>query len=101
MVPARYLSEVGPLKNYVGRISATPYIADDQPAKEAVKAIIAEKSKLLRLGRNEAAVATGRWHAMTRITRDFEGLRTQITDHPLMQGVELPVPPELPVFENR
>jgi hypothetical protein len=96
MVPARYLAELGPLRTYVSDTVEHPPVADGQPAEDAVKLIIKERSRLVRLGRNEAAAAIGKWYAMTRIMADFDHLRALIAGHPVMQDVDLPETNELP-----
>jgi hypothetical protein len=93
MVPARYLSGLGPVRTYVRDTVEHPSITDDQPAEDAVKLVIKERSILVRLARNEAAAAIGKWYAMTRMMSDFDNLRTQIAKHPVMQDVEVPEPP--------
>lgn len=88
LIPARYQSKHSQLKSYVVGNHA-PVILDNQSAEEAVRLIVSQKSHLVRLARNEAAVDTGKWYAMTRIKQDFESVRMQILKHPLLQGIEL------------
>ena len=46
-------------------------MVDDTDLAKAVEAIRARQVELLGLARNEAAVTTGRWYALTRMTKDL------------------------------
>jgi hypothetical protein len=50
--------------------------ADDADLARAAEAIRARRVELLGLARNEAAVVTGRWYALTRISQELTGMVT-------------------------
>lgn len=70
LIPAQLQSEFSQLKGYA-RDAAAPAMVDDADLAKAVEAIRARRVELLGLARNEAAVATGRWYALTRISDDL------------------------------
>jgi hypothetical protein len=43
------------------------------------------------LARYKAERLTAQWYAMTRIILEFQIARDKIVNHPLMQGVEIPI----------
>jgi hypothetical protein len=53
------------------RQSTAPVIADPGDASSAVAEIRARRVELLRLARAEAAVATGKWYALERVSSDL------------------------------
>jgi hypothetical protein len=70
LIPAQLQSEFSQLKGYA-RDAQAPVMVDDNDLTKAVEAIRARRIELLRLARNEAAVATGRWYALTRMSEDL------------------------------
>jgi len=70
LIPAQLQSEFSQLKGYA-RDAAAPVMMDDTDLAKAVEAIRARRVELLGLARNEAAVTTGRWYALTRISEDL------------------------------
>ncbi len=70
LIPAQLQSEFSQLKGYT-RDATAPVLTDDTDLTKAVEAIRARRVELLGLARNEAAVTTGRWYALTRISEDL------------------------------
>ncbi len=70
LIPAQLQSEFSQLKGYA-RDATAPILIDDTDLAKAVEAIRARRVELLGLARNEAAVTTGRWYALTRISEDL------------------------------
>jgi len=70
LIPAQLQSEFSQLKGYA-RDAVAPAMVDDADLAKAVEAIRARRVELLGLARNEAAVATGRWYALTRISDEL------------------------------
>jgi hypothetical protein len=70
LIPAQLQSEFSQLKGYA-RDANAPVMVDDTDLTKAVEAIRARRVELLRLARNEAAVTTGRWYALTRMSEDL------------------------------
>jgi hypothetical protein len=70
LIPAQLQSRFSQLRGYTSGEDA-PAMVDDTDLAQAVEAIRARRSELLGLARNEAAVATGRWYALTRISEDL------------------------------
>lgn len=71
LMPAQLQSDTSPLRIYVHHASA-PIIADDADLNHAIDAIRADRAELLRLARNEAAVATAEWYALSRLKAQLE-----------------------------
>jgi hypothetical protein len=78
-IPASYQSSLGGMATY-SRGGVAPEIALDIGAGDAVALIHDERSRLLRLARSEAAVATAVWYALTRILDDFQQLERLLSD---------------------
>ena len=53
-------------------------MVDDANLSLAIDAIRARRVELLALARNEVAVATGRWYALTRMSQDLNAAVTQL-----------------------
>lgn len=70
LLPAQLQSQFSQLRGYVQEQEA-PALVDDTDLTRVVEAIRARRIELLGLARNEAAVATGRWYALTRISNDL------------------------------
>ena len=71
LIPAQLQSEFSQLKGYA-REAKAPVLVDDADLAGAVEAIRARRVELLGLARNEAAVTTGRWYALTRMSEDLQ-----------------------------
>ena len=71
LIPAQLQSEFSQLKGYT-RDAKAPVLVDDVDLTKAVDAIRARRVELLGLARNEAAVTTGRWYALTRMSEDLQ-----------------------------
>jgi hypothetical protein len=69
-MPAQLQAEFSPLHGYM-RGEQAPVLPDDADLTQAVAAIRGRRLELLALARGEAAVATGRWYALARISRDL------------------------------
>jgi hypothetical protein len=67
LIPARYQVQLNHLAGYVSPDRQAPGIDDGQNPARALRAIHAQREKLLALARNEAAVATAQWYAFARI----------------------------------
>lgn len=78
LIPAHLQVEFSQLSGYVAPRSRAPAIADDVDLRRALDAIRARRGELLRLARNEAAVATAQWYALTRMQRNFEAVLAQV-----------------------
>lgn len=70
LIPAQLQSRFSQLRGYALGAEA-PVMVDDTDLAKAVEAIRARRVELLGLARNEAAVTTGRWYALTRISKDL------------------------------
>jgi hypothetical protein len=70
LMPAQLQAEFSPLHGYM-RGEQAPVLPDDADLTQAVAAIRGRRLELLALARGEAAVATGRWYALARISRDL------------------------------
>ena len=77
LIPAQLQSEFSQLKGYT-RDAKAPVLVDDTDLTKAIDAIRARRVELLRLARNEAAVATGRWYALTRMSEDLTAVIEQL-----------------------
>lgn len=73
LLPAQLQSEFSQLRGYA-RNAEAPVIVDDADLIRAVEAIRARRVELLGLARNEAAVTTGRWYALTRMSQDLTAM---------------------------
>jgi hypothetical protein len=92
LIPAQLQSQFSQLKGYA-RDATAPAMVDDADLTRAVEAIRARRVELLGLARNEAAVATGRWYALTRIADELtkavhELARWDRSTTPLEQDLE-------------
>jgi hypothetical protein len=70
LIPAQLQAEFSQIKSYA-RSEQAPVLEDDADLARAIDAIRARRSELLALARNEAAVATGRWYALARLSLDL------------------------------
>ncbi len=70
LIPAQLQSGFSQLSGYALGARA-PVLVDDADLARAIEAIRARRPELLALARNEAAVATGRWYALTRLSNDL------------------------------
>lgn len=77
MIPAQLQSEFNQLRGYA-RDAKAPAMVDDANLSQAIDAIRARRVELLALARNEVAVATGRWYALTRMSQDLNATVTQL-----------------------
>lgn len=84
LIPARYQSRLNHLSGYVSAETRAPEIEDGQDTDQALRQIHAQRERLLALARNEAAVATGQWYALTRIEAQMTGLLAVLAE----QGYE-------------
>jgi len=75
LIPAQLQVEFSQLSGYVKSAKA-PALTDDGDLNGAVERIRARRGELLMLARNEAAVTTAQWYALTRLRSDFEGVLT-------------------------
>ena len=92
LVPARYQSENNGMRSYTPARFLAPVIADAKSTDQVVAAIIDNRTELVQLARYKAERITAKWYAMTRIILEFQILRDEIFNHPLMQDIEVPVP---------
>jgi hypothetical protein len=74
LIPAHLQAEFSQLRGYVGGTTKAPVLKDAGDPAVVLDSIRARRDELQRLARNEAAVATGQWYALTRLKIDFEGL---------------------------
>jgi hypothetical protein len=70
LLPAQLQAEFSQLSGYAKGEKA-PALVDDADLARAIEAIRARRLELLALARNEAAVTTGRWYALARISNDL------------------------------
>lgn len=91
LLPAQLQSQFSQLRGYVQGAEA-PVLVDDTDLAKAVEAVRARRIELLGLARNEAAVATGRWYALTRISDD---LRTTLEELERWDRSTLPLEKQL------
>jgi hypothetical protein len=70
LIPAQLQSRFSPLRRYAMDVEA-PGLSDDTDLAKAVDAIRVRRVELLALARNEAAVTTGRWYALSRVSADL------------------------------
>ena len=90
------------MRGYVSRGGpVAPVIADDGSLEQAIRAIVADKSRLVRLARYKAGRDTAKWNAITRIKWEYQELREDIIKHPLLQGVEIREPSRSQEMESR
>ena len=78
LIPARYQSEINFLGMYVNKEVKAPEIADNASSSQFLEQIEKSRPELLRLARNEAAVATGLWYAYTRLEAQFEAVQDEL-----------------------
>jgi len=71
LIPAQLQAEFSQLSLYAMGERA-PVLVDDADLARAIEAIRARRPELLALARNEAAVATGRWYALARLSNDLK-----------------------------
>jgi hypothetical protein len=91
LVPARYQSENNEMRSYTPARFSAPVIADEKPMNQVVATIIDNRAELVQLARYKAERITSKWYAMTRIILEFQRLRDEILNHPLMQDIEIPI----------
>ena len=77
LIPAQLQSGFSQLRGYA-RDANAPAMVDDANLSRAIDAIRARRIELLALARNEAAVATGRWYALTRMSQDLKATVIQL-----------------------
>lgn len=70
LIPAQLQAGFSQIRIYA-RDEQAPVLEDDADLGRAIEAIRARRSELLALARNEAAVATGRWYALARLSKDL------------------------------
>lgn len=90
LVPARYQSENNQMRGYVPSRFTSPTIVDEEPAAQAIAAIIDRRTEIVGLARIKAMRITAKWYAMTRIMLGFEEAQDTILEHPLMRDVDIP-----------
>ncbi len=78
------------MRSYTPARFSAPVIADKKPTNQVVAAIIDNRIELIQLARYKAERITAKWYAMTRIILEFQILRDEILNHPLMQDIEIP-----------
>lgn len=71
LIPAQLQAEFSQIRGYAMGENA-PALVDDADLARAIEAIRVRRPELLALARNEAAVATGRWYALTRLSNDLD-----------------------------
>lgn len=76
LVPARYQSELNPLRGYVG--GHAPVVQDRENDTEFVQSLKRSRSTLLRMARGEASVATANWYALTRLKKQFLNVQAML-----------------------
>lgn len=91
LIPARYQSESNGMRSYTPARFRAPVIADGNATDQVVASIIDNRIELVRLARYKAERITAKWYAMTRIILEFQNLRDEVLDHPLMRDAEIPV----------
>lgn len=77
LIPAQWQSRFSQLRGYA-RDANAPVLVDDADLSRSIDAIRVRRVELLALARNEAAVATGRWYALTRMSQDLNATVTQL-----------------------
>lgn len=77
LIPAQLQSQFSQLRGYARDANAVVMV-DDIDLSRAIDAIRARRVELLGLARNEAAVTTGRWYALTRMSQDLNAAVTQL-----------------------
>lgn len=90
LLPARYQSEHNEMRGYVPSRFASPMIADEEPAAQAIAIIADDRLGIVRLARAKAKRLTGKWYAMTRIILGFSDAQAAILEHPLMKDAVFP-----------
>jgi hypothetical protein len=90
LVPARYQSENNEMRGYVPSRFTSPIVADEEPAAQAIAAIVDNRTEILGLARFKAMRITAKWYAMTRIILSFEEAQDAILEHSLMRNVDIP-----------
>lgn len=77
LIPAQLQSQFSQLRSYTQGADA-PVMVDEADLAKAIEAIRARRTELLALARNEAAVTTGRWYALSRISEDLSAMVTEL-----------------------
>jgi len=90
LVPARFQAEFNGMRAYTTERFLAPRIDDERPLDAAIEAILEDKDQIVRLARQQSAILTAKWYAITRIIWQFQDLRETIINHPLLRGVEIP-----------
>lgn len=72
LIPAQLQREFSQLRGYAAPDEVAPTVVDSDDLNRAIDGIRARRSELLGLARNEAAVATAKWYALTRLKKDHE-----------------------------
>lgn len=80
LIPARYQSDLNPLREYVSWFSKVraPVIHDPESDAEVLASIEHNRARLLRLARAEAAAVTARWYVLTRLKHEFTDIGTMM-----------------------
>ena len=78
------------MRGYVPSRFTSPTIVDEEPAAQAIAAIIDRRTEIVGLARIKAMRITAKWYAMTRIMLGFEEAQDTILEHPLMRDVDIP-----------
>lgn len=78
LLPAQLQPQFSQLRGYARGSEDAPALTDDTDLTKAINAIRARRVELLGLARNEAAVATGRWYALTRISMDMHAMLKEL-----------------------
>jgi hypothetical protein len=81
LLPAQLQAEFSQLRGYVrsGPENEVPRLVDDADLAQAIETIRTRRVELLALARNEAAVTTGRWFALTRLSTDMKDMVKKMT----------------------
>jgi len=81
LIPASHQSNLSGLAGYVRSDSVAPTIVDFITAEQAVSEILKQRPQIVALARNEAAVVTGTWYALTRMKDEFDSLKEELLDY--------------------
>jgi hypothetical protein len=91
LVPMRYQSEHNDMRTYTPARFSAPMIADEKQTAQVIATILDKQTELVQLARIKAERITAKWYAMTRIILEFQILRDDILNHPLMEDIEIPI----------
>ncbi len=79
------------MRAYTPARFSAPVIADEKQTTQVIATIIDKRTELVQLARFKAERITAKWYAMTRIILEFQTLRDEVVNHPLMHDIEIPV----------